>query len=187
MKGIIFRAFIDHVEDRYGLAVADAMISGSDLGNQGAYTSVGTYDPAELIKMIGCLSQQVGTDVAGILKEFGTGLFQGLVDAYPKLVVQHADSFSLIEAIETNIHVEVRKLYPDAELPSFSHQLVEPDRMILIYSSSRGLADFAEGLLRGCFDYFGDTIDLQREDLSAGKNTKVRFDLKHRRIDDGRA
>ena len=44
----------------------------------------------------------------------------------------------------------------------------------------RSLADFAEGLLLGCFDYYGDVIELQREDLSEGKLTHVQFKLLRR-------
>jgi hypothetical protein len=40
-----------------------------------------------------------------------------------------------------------------------------------------GFADLAAGLIEGCIEHFGETIDVQREDLSGGLGTHVRFSL----------
>ena len=50
-------------------------------------------------------------------------------------------------------------------------------RMEMIYHSSRPLADFAEGLIMGCLKYFGEQIDLEREDLPGENGTAARFVL----------
>jgi hypothetical protein len=37
--------------------------------------------------------------------------------------------------------------------------------MTMLYSSPRGFADLAEGLIHGCIKYFGETIEVTRSDL----------------------
>ena len=185
MKGIIFTAFINHVENRFGMDIAEQMISSSDLPSGGAYTSVGTYEPGELAAMLVNLAELTSTDVSTLLKEFGHNLFSHLAKSYPEIVNYAVDSFSLISSVDNQIHVEVQKLYPDSALPKFTYEMLGPDQMLLTYQSSRGLADLAEGLLLGCFDFFNERAELAREDLSGGACTHVRFSLRLLREADG--
>jgi hypothetical protein len=73
--------------------------------------------------------------------------------------------------------VEVRKLYPDAELPRFTCRRLAPQRMEMVYRSSRPFTDFAEGLIRGCAAHFGEPIRIERHDLSHGAEHAARFTL----------
>jgi len=175
VKGIIFTAFIQYAEDSFGELVVEHMISGCDLATDGAYTSVGTYDHGEIVQMIVQLGKITGRAVPELVKDFGYHLFGTLVTGYPEVVQHVDDSFGLVATIDNHIHVEVRKLYPDADLPSFSHEFRGPDELHLLYESERGLADLAEGLLLGCFHHFREEIEMQREDLSDGAGTRVSF------------
>lgn len=178
MKGIVFTAFIQYVEDTFGGVVVEEMISGCDLATDGAYTSVGTYDHGEIVQMIVQLGKLSDREASGLVKDFGYHLFGTLVAGYPAVVKDVKDSFGLVATIDNHIHVEVRKLYPDADLPSFSHEYRGPDVLRLLYKSERGLADLAEGLLLGCFDHFQEEVELQREDLSEGAGTCVAFTMR---------
>ena len=73
--------------------------------------------------------------------------------------------------------VEVRKLYPDSEMPSFACDVSVPGRLVMEYRSPRGLADLAEGLILGCGEYFGERLQVEREDLSGGRSQHVRFTI----------
>ncbi|MDC0317184.1 heme NO-binding domain-containing protein [bacterium] len=178
MKGIVFTAFIQYVEDSFGDVVVEQMISGCDLSTDGAYTTVGTYDHGEIVQMMIQLAKLSDREVPALVKDFGFQLFGTLVSGYPEVVKYVNDSFGLVATIDNHIHVEVRKLYPDADLPSFSHEFRGPDELRLLYESERGLADLAEGLLLGCFKHFREEIDLQREDLSDGAGTRVAFTMR---------
>ncbi len=79
--------------------------------------------------------------------------------------------------VESYVHVEVRKLYPDAELPYFECEAPDEKHMVMTYRSTRPLADLAEGLIAGCAAHFGETIDIAREDLPGERGTHVRFTL----------
>ena len=84
-------------------------------------------------------------------------------------------SFRFLANIEDYIHVEVRKLYPEAELPTFKCDVSQPGCLRLTYQSTRPFAPLAEGLIRGCLAHFGEEADIQIEDLSAGAGTAAQF------------
>ena len=178
MKGIVFTVFIDYVEDTFGDVVVEEMISACDLATDGAYTSVGTYDHGEIVQMLVELGKISGRGLSDLVKDFGYHLFGKLVAGYPDVIQHVDDSFGLVATIDNHIHVEVRKLYPDADLPSFSHEFIGSDELRLLYDSERGMADLAEGLLIGCFAHFGEDIVLERDDLSQGAGTRVLFTMR---------
>lgn len=175
MKGIVFTEFLEFSEQTFGLAKVDRAIVESNLPSGGSYTSVGTYDHRELKTILSHLSQETGIPVGDLLRNFGQHLFGVLARSYRQLIADAVDSFSLLERIENEIHVEVLKLYPDAQLPRFAHDRIGNDQMVLVYRSERALGDLAEGLLRGCFDHFSDIVRIERSDLSDGAGTTVRF------------
>lgn len=176
MKGMIFTEFIDFVEDQFGLETVDAMVEAS--GSDGAYTSVGTYEHQEMVQMLVVLSERTQIEIPELLKVFGRHLFKYLAGSYPAVIGDTRDGFTLLSQIDDHIHVEVRKLYPDSELPKFTYEIESDDQMTLVYKSERALADLAEGLLLGCFEHFGQNVDISREDLSDGQGRHVRFDIR---------
>lgn len=178
MKGIIFTEFIEFVESNYGLATVDELVIGSE--NNGVYTAIGTYPPAELVGMFVKLQEKSGTQVPELLIAFGKWLFGSLAKAYPQYTEQVDNTFDMLSQIQNHIHVEVLKLYPDAELPEFEHEFTDPNTMLLTYSSVRGLADLAYGLILACIESFGEDMQVDQEDLSDGKRTRVRFKISRR-------
>ncbi|MEM8670056.1 MAG: heme NO-binding domain-containing protein [Planctomycetota bacterium] len=176
MKGMIFTEFIDFVEEQFGLDVVDEMIDAS--GSDGVYTSVGTYAHDEIVQMLLVLSKRTQIEIPELLKVFGRHLFKYLAGSYPAVIGDTRDGFTLLSQIDNHIHVEVRKLYPDSELPRFTYEMASDDQMTLVYRSERALADLAEGLLFGCFEHFGQNVDINREDLSDGQCRHVKFDIR---------
>ena len=177
MKGMIFTEYIDFVATSFGDDVCETMISGSRLPNEGAYTAVGTYDHKELVKMVIRLSELTQTPTDTLVKAYGFHLFGVLASKYHVMVHGIESSFDLFRQIEDVIHVEVRKLYPDAELPTFGVEEPSPKEMVLHYRSERGLADVAEGLIKGCLSHFGEDATIEREDLSGAPGTSVKFHI----------
>jgi hypothetical protein len=72
----------------------------------------------------------------------------------------------------------VKKLYPDVEFPRFEVHSRAPGRLEMVYRSRRPLADLADGLIRGCVAWFGDPIDVDRQDLDAADGRAARFTLR---------
>ncbi|MDQ3583143.1 MAG: heme NO-binding domain-containing protein [Pseudomonadota bacterium] len=175
MKGVVFTEFLEMVEERFSPEIADRIIDASDLPSGGVYTSIGTYDHTEMVQLVSQLSTITGTTVPILVHTFGKYLFSRFVALYPQFFAGVESAFPFLERIDGYIHVEVLKLYPDAELPRFECDTSETGRLTMIYRSTRGFADLAEGLMQGCIDHYGENITIQREDLSGGSGTCVRF------------
>lgn len=179
MKGIVFSEFIELVEDKFGLEIADTIIENAKLPNGGAYTQVGTYDHTELLTLVTHLSKQTGIEIETLVQTFGEHLLERFVTLYPQFFEGVNNCFDFLDTIENKVHVEVQKLYPDAELPTFDSHILSPEHMELIYTSKRPFSALAYGLIIGSARYYGENIDIQMENLSQDKLTKVRFSLRH--------
>ena len=176
MKGIVFTEFLEMVEEKFGMEVADHIVTQSDLPSQGIYTAVGTYDHQEMMSLVTNLSQASDLPMSDLLRVYGQHLFGRFSQLYGWFFQEIPDAFSFLSRIEDYIHVEVKKLYPDAELPQFEIQYSDPDHLQMIYQSKRGLADFAEGLIQGCIDHFQEKVRIKREPLDQ-EGYKVKFIL----------
>ncbi|AHW61231.1 Haem-NO-binding [Draconibacterium orientale] len=163
MKGLVFREFLEMVEKEYGYETVDTIIEKSKVPSEGIYTSVGTYHHSEMFALITELSKLTKLNTDKLLFAFGAYVFDVFVKAYPVFFENKTSSFQLLADVEGTIHVEVLKLYPEAELPTFSIEEQREDKMVMIYRSQRKMADFAEGLIQGCAKHFNENITISRE------------------------
>jgi hypothetical protein len=177
MKGIVFCEFVEMMEQEFSADMADEIISGAELESGGAYTTVGTYDHREMLVLVTRLSEKTGAPVPELVKAFGRYLFGRFVELYPAFFDGIDGAFSFLDRIEEHVHVEVKKLYPDAELPTFDTSRPDKDTMIMVYQSRRPFADLALGLIEGCIAHYTEPVDVQMEDLSNEGRTHVRFTL----------
>lgn len=172
MKGIVFTELLEMVEERYSLDVVDRIIERAQLPSGGVYTSVGTYPPAEAMSLVRELSSETGAPPDELLRTFGLHLFKRFASGFPHFFRPDDNALGFLERVETVIHVEVKKLYPDAELPTFDTVRTD-DSLTMIYRSPRCLSSLAEGLIQGCADHFGEPIEIQREDLPRSATGEV--------------
>lgn len=177
MKGVVFTEFLEMIEARFSADMVDDIIDDANLPSGGAYTAVGTYDHGEMVALVSALSKRSGLALRDLLLIFGEHLFTRFVHAYPAFFANISDPFQFLAGIENIIHAEVRKLYPDAELPSFEIEHHDDNKLVLVYDSSRHFEDLAEGLMGGCFAHFGSPIQLVRESIGADASRRERFIL----------
>ena len=118
MKGVVFTEFLEMVEAKWSLEMVDQLIERAKPPSGGVYTAVGTYAPAEMVALVSALSEATDMPIPDLLKAFGGHLFGTFARNYPQFLEGRDTSFAFLESVESVIHVEVRKLYPDAELPS---------------------------------------------------------------------
>lgn len=178
MKGVVFTEFLEMVESQLGEETADRLLDECELASGGAYTALGTYDHEEMLKLVTRLSELTGHPVPELVKAFGKHLLGRFAVQYPGFFEEAGGSFGLLARVEDHIHVEVRKLYPDAELPSFACDRPDAESLTLLYSSKRPFADLAEGLIQGCIAHYGEPIVVVREDLPGEAGTRARFALR---------
>lgn len=178
MKGIVFTEFMEMVEDKFSPDIADHIIEVSDLPSGGIYTVLGTYDYSEMLQLVTTLSQVTHLNVPDLVRTFGQHLFDRFVSIYPQFFDGPNTTFEFLENLEDYIHVEVYKLYPEAQLPNFDYECVSPHKLVMVYRSACPFADLAEGLLKGCIEHFKENIELQRDNLTGGQTgTAARFVL----------
>ena len=177
MKGIVFTEFIEMVEQTFGYEMADDLIESNDLPSGGSYTAIGTYDFGEMVALVTTLSQRTNTPVPDLLHAFGKFLFQTFKKGYPAFLEAANSCFDFLESIEKYIHVEVRKLYPDAELPTFETNRLDIKTLEMNYFSERKMGSFAMGLIESNMEYFGEkgSIDMNLKNESG---SEVQFIIK---------
>jgi hypothetical protein len=164
MKGIIFTEFIEMVERTYGFEMTDRIIIGVDPPSKGIYTAVGQYRDDELYSLIDKLAELTHSNVPDLIRSFGMALFPGLKRLHPEFVDAMSNVFDLLENINDHIHYEVKKLYPDAQLPRVDCDREGNERMTVRYHSHRPLGDLAEGLIRAVIHHFQESIEVDRQD-----------------------
>jgi len=165
MKGVVFTEFFEFVEGRFSPEIAERLIEGAALPSGGIYTSVGTYDHAEMVKLVWNLSAIAAIGAPDLLKEFGRHLLKQFVVKFPPFFAGIASTFEFLPKVDSFVHVEVKKLYPDAELPTFSCAFPTPERLQMTYESERNLPDLAEGLILGCLEHFGERMEVVRSSV----------------------
>lgn len=178
MKGIVFREFTDMVEHHFGESMVDDLIVTTNPASGGSYTTVGTYDHGELIAMVQILSERTGITAPTLVHSFGKHLADVFSKKFPAFFDDCPNTFEFLKKIDNHIHVEVKKLYPDAELPKFTYIQHSEFEFELIYESQRDFSHLAHGLIEGCMEYFKEAFQINREDILGGSNTKVIFKLR---------
>ena len=168
MKGIVFTEFLVMVEQTFSADMLDDVIDDAQLPNAGAYTAVGTYDHSELVRMVVALSGRSKVPVPQLVHAFGRYMFGRFHQLFPAFFQGVPDVVTFLNGIEDIIHAEVRKLYPDAQLPQFECRRT-PQGLDMVYLSPRHFEDLAHGLIDGAIAHWGGGYTVQREPLPEGK------------------
>ena len=176
MKGTIFVELLSMAENAFGEDVVDSILDKTDLESGGAYTTVGNYPCEELVKIVMAFSEHSGISPVDLQKMFGHWVFKHFTVVYPEMVGRQNNAFAMLESIETEIHVEVKKLYPQAELPSFQTKSLGADKLEMIYSSERPLGAFCEGMIEACVEHFGENATIAGSTI-AGNENATRFEI----------
>tara|TARA_R110001632_G_scaffold87188_1_gene189624 strand:- start:2670 stop:3209 length:540 start_codon:yes stop_codon:yes gene_type:complete len=174
MKGIVFTEFLDLVEDKFGLEMVDKIISQSKLESEGIYTSIGTYRFSEMLQLLQNLNSNTGISIDELLLVYGEHFFSVIETSYPGLIATYKDPIEMLASIENHIHVEVRKIYPEAELPTFIVEERTENSLIMIYKSSRAMHHFGLGLMNKTFEHFNSKATISLEKIKED-GTEVRF------------
>jgi hypothetical protein len=164
MKGLIFTEFLELIEKDLGLAMVEKIIEKTNLQSKGVYTAVGTYPSEEMSDLVEALSNETGHSSNYLLEYFGKHLFVGLKNYYPQFFVK-SNLFDFLASVHNHIHVEVIKLYPEAELPSLEVKFRSEKELILQYESRRKLGKVAKGLLSASIEYFEERAEIEEKQI----------------------
>lgn len=114
MKGIIFTEFFEMVEQKFDYSMVDKLLTDTTLPSEGIYTAIGTYSHTEMATLVVKFSQETTIPVPNLLRVFGQYLFKTFNLSYSHIIENAPDAFTFLKSIPNYIHVEVKKLYPDA-------------------------------------------------------------------------
>ena len=157
MKGVLFNVVEDVVTEAFSADVWDDVVDRS--GVSGAYTSLGTYPDSELQSVVEATASAAGQTVPDTLRLAGHLGFAHLVRRAPDLLDGLDGWRAVLTSLDDIIHPEVRKIYPDSDVPGFA---VEPDGsdLVVTYTSRRALCALAEGLMTGSGRWFDVELDV---------------------------
>lgn len=178
MRGVVFTEFLTMVADTFSEDMVDDIIDDCDLATDGAYSSVGHYDHSEMLALVTALSVRTGESIENLSNAFGRYLFSAFHKTYPEIIDANNDALDFLERIENDIHVEVRKLYPKAELPVFTYKRLGPQHLEMVYQSSRPFGDLCVGLVNGCCQHFPGEYEYSVEDLKPERGAELLFHVK---------
>lgn len=162
MLGMVFRELLELIEDKFGADAVDDVLDAADVASGGAYTSVGTYPHGEMVQLVVALAEHTRLPARDLLHAFAEHLMQFFASRHPEIFEHASSTLDFIESVDRHIHREVRKLYPDAELPTFHSRRVGPDTLEIDYVSSRGFEELAHGLMLAAARHFGETVTVEQ-------------------------
>lgn len=160
MKGIIFITLNSFVVDKFGFDAWETLLDIAQPPSKGIYVATMTYQNEELTGLVETLCKQKNLEVGDAIEAFGIYMFEKLSEHYPVFIKPGMTLKDFLLTIHNIIHVEVKKLYEDANLPRISYEDSEPMRLVMIYRSPRKLCRLAEGLIKGAAEHFRTKIDV---------------------------
>ncbi len=175
MKGVVFTEFLDFVSAVDGADMVDDIIDDASLLHDGAYTAVGTYPFTEMQRLVVALARRSGRGADTLLTAFGQYLCGRFVIKYPDFFTGQTCLFDFLESVDRHIHVEVHKLYADAELPKFNTAFREETRLAIDYRSCRPLESLAEGMIEAAAGHFKETVTISRARIEDADGAVTRF------------
>ncbi len=158
MKGVLFNVVEDVVTEAMSAEAWDDVVD--DSGVSGSYTSLGTYPDEELSQIVHATARAAGLSDAETLQLSGRLGFKHLVRRAPQLLDGLDGWRAVIKSLDDIIHPEVRKIYPDADVPGFA-ATDDGDALVVIYTSKRGLCSLADGLIVGAGEWFEKKLSVE--------------------------
>jgi hypothetical protein len=162
MKGIIFNLFEEVVVSEHGDDAWEDMLE--QAGIDGAYTAVGSYPDVEFITLLKAMpAGEANHSPDDLLRWFGAKAIPLLARRYPVFFEGHTSTRSFLLTLNDIIHPEVRKLYPDADVPVFDFDTPSTNGTLVVgYRSGRKLCELAEGFIQGAAGHFGEQVSIEQ-------------------------
>lgn len=160
MKGVVFVALSEMIQNNYGYRTWNEIIDQSNLESEGVYTTTESYNDEEAVKLLQVISQKLNKRSSDVLKLFGLYLIKFFNRRYPQFF-ESKNLTDFLLSIESIIHVEIKKISPGCAPPNIKAKVIDDETLVVYYSSSRKLCSLAIGLIKGSSKIFGEKIDIE--------------------------
>ena len=162
MKGIVFNLLSEMVEEKFGIEAWDTLLL--DTEQDGVYVSTESYPDEMLMALVSAASNRLDIPVHDLVKAFGEFMFPHFYKQFPTFFEADMTLKGFLLSVDRVIHVEVRKLHPDAGLPEFEYIDEEDNELTMYYASPRKLCMLAEGLIAGAATHFNTKYALTHDE-----------------------
>lgn len=179
MKGVIFCLLEKMVVTHGGADAWDRLVRQTPLKTVGGgFLGPATYPDEDLFALVGTASAMTGQPVGELMRAFARFIFPDLMRVSPLFAPIGMTAKRFLMSVDRVIHVEVRKLHPEANLPYFDYEDPASDRLVMLYRSPRNLCDMVPGLIEGASEYFGEGIEQVHAKCVRDGHPHCRFELR---------
>ncbi|MEM7033673.1 MAG: heme NO-binding domain-containing protein [Chloroflexota bacterium] len=150
MYGMVNRAIVELVTDKYGENVCRRVLTKAGAGN-GEYVSMEQYDDGESVSLVVSSAEILDKSPAEMLEEVGEFWIDFALNSdYGDLLYMAGDTLPEVLTNLDALHVRVGESFPKLKPPSFWCTNIESNALILHYVSERsGLSPMVLGLVKG--------------------------------------
>jgi hypothetical protein len=178
MKGVIFNLLEDFVTTTWGEVAYEDILGRCPVHARGPHVGPSTYPDADLMAIVAGACARLGVTTDQALQAFGAFAATPLIGKLPRELVPFDHPRDLLLAVDDVIHVEVRKLFRDAEPPRITcRDDGDPTRLTLYYASRRQLCPLLLGLLDGTARHYMVPITYQHVTCSRDGAPRCELDV----------
>lgn len=160
MKGVIFNYLEEFAVKNFGEEGWESVISQAEVSTEDAiYVGPGNYPDSDLVEIVSTASRLTETPIDSLLFGFGEFVLDKFHQDFPVFFERVDNARDFLSSIHCVIHVEVKKLYPDADTPTFEYEDPNIHALTMKYYSERKLCVFLRGLISGVQQHFKEKID----------------------------
>lgn len=178
MKGVIFNLLEETVTSRWGEGTWEELLD--SCGLDGVFTSLGSYPDEQFVALVEAAAKQTGEGAFDLLRWFGRAAMPHLAESYPEFFSRHEDLGTFLLTLNDIIHTEVRKLYPEAQVPVFSFDAPEEGHLRIEYRSARKMCALAEGFIEGAADHFYQAVTIEQPECMLRGDDRCLLDTTYR-------
>ncbi|MEJ6476741.1 heme NO-binding domain-containing protein [Pseudoalteromonas piscicida] len=160
MRGVIFRGLEELVIEALGMQAWDELLEAYAPTGR-VYVSPTSYPDEELFALAQGVAAKLGKPLTEVLAIFGQSLFGFLAEKHKGIAAKFESFEELVLSIDSVIHMEVKKLYDEPNLPSINVVKEDDKTLILEYCSKRKLCFCAEGLLHGAAQHYSRKLSIE--------------------------
>ena len=158
MKGSIFKHFESFVCENFGQETFEEILEGVDLITDGPFLGPDNYPDEDLLAIVGATIDKLQIPLPDALRAFGKDLFGKLAAEAPVFLENVDDLKTFLQMVDGVIHVEVKKLSPEAYLPKLECIDTGEGTMTMKYMSERQLCQLFLGLVEGAAERFSTEL-----------------------------
>lgn len=161
MKGIIFNYLEEFVVNGFGEEAWEDLLDTTELITEGgAFVGPGSYPDEDLFALASRASEMTELPLETVLELFGEFILKNFSRDFPRFFEKGMTAKQFLQSIHCVIHVEVKKLHPDANTPDFFYEEEGQEDLTMRYHSHRKLCQLLRGLIKGVSKHFQEKIEV---------------------------